>query len=143
MRSTSLVLAYALLALVACVQGPQKPLTAEDRCVLLCEGNDGDHPCSAEEPAADCVSTCTAHIEPLADECLTCVLTQSGWIGSACVCEEVDAFGNLDVTCDLCTYTTHETKCARNDTCERDLSTCDGFVMVDTTDSTCSQACGT
>lgn len=133
---------YAALALVGCMQDAAEPLTAEDRCVLLCEGNDGNHPCKDETAADDCVSTCTTHITPLVGDCLTCVLTQSGWIGQACVCQEVDTFGNLNVTCDACNYTTHQTKCADSTACTRDTEMCEGFTLVAPTDTVCAPACG-
>ena len=133
---------YAALTWLGCVQNPSEPLSAEDRCVLLCEGNDGQHPCRNEEPADDCVDECTALIEPLVDDCLTCVLTQSGWIGESCECEEVDPFGNLDVTCDACSYTTHNKVCVASTACTRDTATCAGFELVKPTDSVCESACG-
>ncbi len=136
-----LVLPYVGLAAVACVQPPNEPLTAEDRCVILCEGQSRRHPCFGEEAASDCVSRCTAHITPLTGNCLTCVLTHSGWMGQACVCQEVDAFGMLDVKCDACAYTTHQEKCAASSSCQRDTATCDGFELVSPTDPTCVPAC--
>jgi hypothetical protein len=133
--------AYGAVVVAGCVQVGE-PLTAEDRCVLLCQGNDANHPCHGEEPAEDCVTTCVDHITPLVDDCLTCVLTQSGWIGNACVCQEVDEFGMLDVECDACSYTTHDTKCAASTECTRDTETCEGFELVEPTDPICSPACG-
>ncbi len=140
-RLVAIVL-YAALWIAGCVQGPSKPLTAEDRCVLLCQGNDAGHPCRDETVAEDCVTKCTAHITPLVDDCLTCVLTQSGWIAEACVCQEVDTFGNLDVTCKACAFTTYETECVTSTVCMKDTEMCLGFTLVEPTDPFCTPACG-
>ncbi len=132
---------YMGVLIAGCVQVGDEPLTAEDRCVILCQGNASGHPCKGQMIAEDCVETCTTHITPLRDECLTCVLTQSGWIGTSCECESVDAFGMVDVTCDACAYTTHDRKCAASTECTRDLEMCEGFDLVAPSDPICSPAC--
>jgi hypothetical protein len=137
----SVLFGSVLLVASSCVEAG-KPLTEEDRCVILCEGNGNGHPCQGEEPATDCVSTCAAHITPLVDDCLTCVLTQSGWIGQSCECTDVDPFGMVDVQCDACSYTTHDRDCASSPQCTRDTATCEGFTLVKTTDAICAPACG-
>ena len=142
MRNSLVFLAYGLLVCASCVQNPAEPLTPEDRCVILCQGNATGHPCRGEMIAEDCVSSCVTHITPLTGDCLTCVLTQSGWIGQACVCQEVDAFGMLDVQCEDCRYTTHQRECADSTQCTRDTSMCSGFELVEPTDPVCVPACG-
>lgn len=141
MRRLLPIIAYAALVLSGCMQGSE-PLTAEDRCAILCNGNDGAHPCRDEEPTDSCVTQCTSHITPLTGDCLTCVLTMSGWIAEACVCKEVDDFGMLNQECKDCSFTTHQTNCANSTTCTKDSETCEGYKLVNPTDTVCAPACG-
>lgn len=138
-RSLTITL-YASLLIAGCVQVGE-PLTEEDRCALLCQGNRSSHPCHGEVPADDCVATCADHIRPLTGECLTCVLNQSGWVGTGCECTDVDRFGMVNVECDACSYTVHQKECAASTECTRDSGTCDGFRLVEPTGPICSPVC--
>jgi hypothetical protein len=126
----------------ACGPSDQEPLTPADRCALLCEPS-ASHPCAGEEVPSTCVSTCVPHIEGLVDDCLVCVMRNSGWIGQACECRTVDDFGNVNVRCDDCAYTSLERQCTdgTGTTCTKDSTSCSGFTLADPK-GICVAACG-
>ena len=127
----------------ACFPSDQEPLTPTDRCALLCEPS-ASHPCAEEEVPSTCVSSCVPHIEGIDGDCLICVMRNSGWIGQACECRNVDDFGNVNVKCDDCAYTSLERQCSdgtASGTCTKDSSTCSGFELADKA-GICATACG-
>lgn len=143
LRPLALGVLFAGGAATACFPSDQEPLTPEDRCGLLCEPS-ASHPCAGEEVPDGCVSSCVPHIEGLEDDCLVCVMRNSGWIGQACECRTVDDFGNVSVRCDDCDYTSLERQCSNgtaSGACTKDSTTCSGFELADK-NGICAAACG-
>lgn len=144
MRAIPWVILLAAACSTSDPGGSSAPPTLAERCASNCTApKSADDPCHGASADASCASTCETTLAGKSDECVTCILSYSGFTGTTCKCDE--ALGGLgSVSCSECTYHGGSKSCATQliDKCTNGAQQCSGYTAKAIDDPVCATKCG-